>query len=101
VTSKARTLTLPDVVTLAEAGYPNIEGESFVGFVVPARTPPDIIALLNSAIVASIAEPQMRERLVELGDDPLGSTPEQFARRIKAELTLWDRVIRAANIKSQ
>jgi tripartite-type tricarboxylate transporter receptor subunit TctC len=101
VTSKARALTLPDVVTLAEAGYPNIEGESFVGFAVPARTPPDIIALLNGAIVASIAQPPMRERLVELGDDPLGSTPEEFGRRIKAELALWDRVIRAANIKPQ
>jgi tripartite-type tricarboxylate transporter receptor subunit TctC len=99
VTGKTRTATLPDVATLAEAGYPGIEGESFVGFVVPAKTPPDIVALLNREIVKSIAE--TRERLIALGDDPVGSTAAEFAERIKAELAVWGRVIRAANIKPQ
>jgi tripartite-type tricarboxylate transporter receptor subunit TctC len=101
VTSKTRTPTLPEVVTLAEAGYPEIEGDGFVGFVVPARTPTDIVALLNREIVQIVAAPEMRERLVALGDDPVGSTPEEFGARIKAELALWDRVIRAAKIKPQ
>jgi tripartite-type tricarboxylate transporter receptor subunit TctC len=101
VTGKTRTATLPDVPTMEEAGYPDIEGESFVGFVVPAKTPPDIVALLNREIVKTIAEPETRERLIALGDDPVGSTAEEFAGRIRSELALWDRVIRAANIKPQ
>jgi tripartite-type tricarboxylate transporter receptor subunit TctC len=101
VTGKTRTATLPEVPTMEEAGYPGIEGESFVGFVVPARTPPDVVALLNREIVKAIAEPETRERLVALGDDPVGSTAEEFAARIRSELALWDRVIRAANIKPQ
>jgi tripartite-type tricarboxylate transporter receptor subunit TctC len=100
VTSKARTPTLPDVPTLAESGYPDIEGDSFVGFVVPAGTPRDIIALLNREIVASLATPEMKERQATLGNDIVASTPEQFGQRIKAELALWAKVIKATNIRA-
>src|ERR1700674_230220 len=100
VTSKVRTLTLPDVPTMTEAGYPDIEGDTFVGFVVPARTPKEIIGVLNREIVKSMASPDMRERLAMLGNEPVGSTPEEFGKRIKAEIATWGRVIRAANIKA-
>jgi tripartite-type tricarboxylate transporter receptor subunit TctC len=100
VTSKARTPTLPDVPTLAESGYPGIEGDSFVGFVVPAGTPKDVIALLNREIVRSLSTPQMKERQAALGNDIVASTPEEFGQRIKAELALWARVIKAANIRA-
>jgi tripartite-type tricarboxylate transporter receptor subunit TctC len=100
VTSKVRSPTLPDVPTLAESGYPDIEGDSFVGFVVPAGTPKDIIAVLNREIVASLATPEMKERQATLGNDIVGSTPEEFGQRIKAELALWARVIKAANIRA-
>ena len=100
VTSKVRTLTLPDVPTMTEAGYPDIEGDTFVGFVVPARTPKEIIGVLNREIVKSMASPDMRERLAMLGNEPVGSTPEEFGRRIRAEIATWGRVIRAANIKA-
>lgn len=100
VTSQTRTATLPDVATITEAGYPHIEGDAFVGFVVPAGTPREIVALLNREIVSSMATADMRERQAMLGNDPVGSTPEAFGLRIKAELATWASVIRAANIKA-
>jgi tripartite-type tricarboxylate transporter receptor subunit TctC len=100
VTSRMRSPTLPDVPTLAESGYPDIEGDSFVGFVVPAGTPKDVIALLNREIVASLSTPEMKERQAVLGNDIVAGTPEEFGQRIKAELALWARVIKAANIRA-
>jgi tripartite-type tricarboxylate transporter receptor subunit TctC len=100
VTSRVRTPVLPSVPTLAECGYPDIEGDSFVGFVVPAGTPKDVIALLNREIVASLATPEMKERQAALGNDIVASTPEEFGARIRAELALWARVVRAANIRA-
>jgi tripartite-type tricarboxylate transporter receptor subunit TctC len=100
VTSKTRTQTLPDVPTMAEGGYPDIEGDSFVGFVIPAGTPKDVIALLNREIVKSLATPAMRERQAALGNDVVASTPEEFGERIRAELSTWARVVKAANIKA-
>src|SRR5262249_189205 len=95
VRRKGRTPTVPDVPTLAESGYPGIEGDSFVGFVVPAGTPKDVIALLNREIVRSLSSPEMKERQAALGNDIVASTPEEFGRRIKAELAFWARVIKA------
>jgi len=100
VTSKARTQTLPHVPTMTESGMPGIEGDSFVGFVVPAGTPKDIVAMLNREIVRSLATPDMKERQAALGNDVVGSTPEEFGRRIKAEVATWAKVIKAANIKA-
>jgi tripartite-type tricarboxylate transporter receptor subunit TctC len=100
VTSKARSPALPDVPTLAECGHPGIEGDSFVGFVVPAGTPNDVITLLNREIVRSLSTPDMKDRQAALGNDIVASTPEEFGRRIKTELALWARVIKAANIRA-
>ena len=101
VTSKTRSQILPDVPTMAEAGYPDIEGDSWVGVLVPTRTPSEIITLLHREIVQIIALPDMKERLVTLGYDLVASTPEEFGRRIKVEIETWAKVIRAANIKPE
>ncbi len=102
VMSKARSRTLPDVPTMAEAGYPDIEGEEWYAGVVPAGTPKEIIALLNREIVAIIALPDVSERLAALGFEPVAATaPEAFAARIKAETEKWGKVIQAANLKFQ
>jgi len=100
VTGKMRTPTLPNVPTMAESGYPEVEGDSFVGFVVPAGTPKDVIALLNREIVKSLATSEMKERQTALGNDVVASTPEEFGKRIRAELSTWAKVIKAANIKA-
>jgi tripartite-type tricarboxylate transporter receptor subunit TctC len=101
VNSEKRTLALPDVPTMEEAGFPRINGDSWVGVLVPAGTPKEIIALLQREIAKALALPDMKERLVALGCDPVGSTPEEFAQRIRSEIEMWGNVIRAANIKMQ
>jgi tripartite-type tricarboxylate transporter receptor subunit TctC len=99
VTSATRAQTLPDVPTMAEAGHPGIEGESWVGFVAPAGTPKETVATLNRGIVRMLAEADMKERLATLGFDPVASTPEGFTTRLKSELAMWSKVIREAGIK--
>jgi tripartite-type tricarboxylate transporter receptor subunit TctC len=101
ITRKTRSPILPDVPTMIEAGYPEIEGDSWVGILVPAGTPKDIIGLLNREVVKIIAAPDMEARLEELGYDPVGSTPEEFAARIKVEIETWAKVIRAAHLKPE
>jgi len=100
VTSRTRTQTLPGVPTMIEGGYPDIAGDSFVGFVVPAGTPKEVVALLNLEIVKILATPEMKERQGALGNDVVASSPEEFGERIKAELSTWAKVIKAANIKA-
>jgi len=99
VTSKARSESLPNVPTMMESGYPNIAGDTWVGVLVPAGTPKEIIALLNREIINSVTHPNMKERLATLGFEPVGDTPEEFAKQIKFEIETWGKVIRAANIR--
>ena len=101
VTSHTRSQTLPDVETMTEAGFPDIKGDNWVGLLFPAGTPKELVNLLNHEIVAILALPDMRERLATLGNDPVASTPEEFARQIKDEIQMWGDVIRRANIKPQ
>src|SRR5215510_12831065 len=99
VMSKTRLQALPNVPTMDEAGYPGIECDSWGGYVVPAGTPKEIIALLNHEIVRILALPDRREHSAALGEDTVGSTPEEFAEAIKLAVEKWGKVIRAANIK--
>ena len=102
VMSKARSQILPDVPTIAEAGYPDFDGEEWYAIVVPAGTPKDIIGLLNREIVGIIALPDIKERLATLGFEPVATTTaEVFAARIKAETEEWGNVIRAAKIRHE
>jgi tripartite-type tricarboxylate transporter receptor subunit TctC len=99
VTSKTRSQLLPDVPTFAEAGYPNIEGDAWVGVFVPARTPKVIITLLNREIAKSMALPDIKERFEPLGFELVSSAPEEFAKQIWTEVDTWGKLLRAANIK--
>jgi tripartite-type tricarboxylate transporter receptor subunit TctC len=101
VTSETRSGSLPDVPTMAEAGYPDIEGDSWVGVLVSSGTPKEIIASVHREIVKILALPDMKEQLATLGFDVVASTPEEFAHRIKVEIEVWGKVIRAANIKQE
>jgi tripartite-type tricarboxylate transporter receptor subunit TctC len=101
VTGQRRSQSMPDVPTMAEGGYPDIKGDSWVGVLVPAGTSKDIVALLNREIARILAQPDMKERLVTLGCDAVASTPEEFAQRIRTEIETWGKVIRDANIKVQ
>ena len=99
VTSARRSPALPEVPTMAEAGLPGQEADTLQGVLVPARTSPEIIALLHREIVKAIAAPDVQQRFAELGFDPAGTTPEQFAAQIKSEIVKWGKVIRDAHIK--
>jgi tripartite-type tricarboxylate transporter receptor subunit TctC len=101
VTSKTRSQIFPDVPTMTEEGYPEIEGDGWVGILVPAGTPADIVAVLHNESAKILAQPDMKERLATLGYDVVASTPEEFATRIKTEIDMWAKVIRAANIKTE
>ena len=101
VTSKTRSQIFPNVPTMAEAGYPEIEGDGWVGILVPAGTPAEIIAILYRDSAKILAQPDMKERLAALGYDVVASTPKEFAARIAVEIEMWAKVIRAANIKAE
>jgi tripartite-type tricarboxylate transporter receptor subunit TctC len=101
VMSKHRSQALPDLPTIAEAGYPELDGDAWVGVLVPTGTPQDIIALLQQEIVNIIALPEMKERLSTLGLEPVGSTSEEFTTQMKLEMEKWAKVIRAAKIKAE
>ncbi len=98
VANPTRLPQLPDVPTFAEAGYKNVEAAALVGMVVPAGTPPDIIATLNRQVVAAIREPAVNKRLVDFGVEPVGNTPAQYADLLRSETTRWHKLIRDLKI---
>src|SRR3984957_14487095 len=99
VMSQHRSQALPDLPTIAEAGYPDLDGDAWVGVLVPAGTPKEVGARLHQEIVKIIGEPDTRERLAGLGLDPVGENPEQFSGQLKVEMEKWTRIIRAAKIR--
>ena len=101
VMSKTRSQAMPQVPTIAEAGHPGLDGDAWVGVLVPAGAPKDIVALLHREIAKMLALPEMKERLAMLGLEPLGGTPEEFATQIRFETEKWSKVIRAANLKAE
>lgn len=101
ITGKTRSQSLPDVPTMAEAGYPETKGDQWVGVFAPARTPKDIIAALNREIAKAVMSPDIRERFATLGFVPVGSSPEAFAALIKSDMETWGKVIRAGNLKPE
>jgi len=101
VTSATRTVTAPDVPTIAESGIPDYVVDSWYGAFAPAKTPPAIVAKLNAAFAKVLANPQVRERLLAQGAEAAPSTPAEFDRRVKEELAKWEQVIKSANIKPE
>jgi tripartite-type tricarboxylate transporter receptor subunit TctC len=100
VTSKMRAKVLPETPTMAEAGYPQVEGASWVAIVVPARTPNVIISQLNRMLADIAALPDVKERLGALGFEPIFNSPEECDQFFKAETAKWSKVIKAAGIRA-
>jgi tripartite-type tricarboxylate transporter receptor subunit TctC len=101
VTGARRSPSLTDVPTLAEAGAPNQESEIILGLLAPSGTPREIIDRLQQEIVRVLAMAQIHERLAALGFEPIGSSPEVFADRIRTEIEKWAKVIHAAGLAPQ
>ena len=98
VTSLKRMPALPDVPTIDESGVKGYESLSWSGIVAPAATPRPIIMKLNAAIEHVLAMPDVKKKFADLGVEPVGGAPENFARHIKAESEKWGRVVKTANI---
>ncbi len=101
VTTKKRSAALPEVPTMAEAGYPEVEGSTWTALYAPAGTPPDVIQEVNRLVVKIVMLPDVKEKLAALGVEPVGSSPEQLATFLRSEMEKWSKVIRAAGIKPQ
>jgi tripartite-type tricarboxylate transporter receptor subunit TctC len=100
VTSAQRHPSWPDLPTLAEQGYGDVEVILWTGFFVPARTPPAIVRRLQDEVMRVVRLPDIRERLAGLGVDPAGGTAEEFSRVLARDLEKWIAVAKAANIKN-
>jgi tripartite-type tricarboxylate transporter receptor subunit TctC len=94
VSGAKRQPSVADVPTFAEAGYPDFDVSLWQGLLVPAGTPPDVVARLNAEVNKLLAMPDVRERLAELGAEAAGGTPEQFATLIRNEVARWGRLIK-------
>ena len=94
VTTPSRSPAVPDLPTIAEAGYPGAESTSWTGVLAPAGTPAPIIAKLNAEFVKVVQHPEVKARLSADGAVPVGSTPAQFAQYIRAELVKWGKVVK-------
>jgi len=101
VTGKTRSPTLPDIPTMAEAGFPDVDGATWTAVVAPAGTPRDIIAQLNRLIVADLAQPDVRDKLAAMAYVPIGNSPEQCTAFFKEEMAKWSKVIKDAGLKAE
>ncbi len=86
--------------TIAELGFADYEITSWQGVFAPAGTPSDVVAKLNGELVQMLKTPEVRERMAREGADPVGSSPDEFAARIRTELAKWAKVAKAAGLPS-
>ena len=99
VTSLERQPWDPDLPTIAESGLPGFDVSSWFGVFAPARTPPEIVAKISGDIAAIAHEPAFVEQLAEIATTSVGSTPEELARHLKAEMDKWGPIITEARIR--
>ncbi len=101
VSTAKRSSAMPDVPTIAEAGVTGYEAGAWFGLLAPAGTPKAVIAQLSAESARILKLPDVSKRISELGADPVGSTPEEFAALIQSEIAKWAKVIKDANVELQ
>jgi len=99
--SKARVTGAPEVPTVAEAGGPPIESATWVAFLAPAGTPREIVARVAQEVAKAVSAPDLRDKLVQMGIEPVGNTPDQLAQFINDEIAKWAKVINTAGVKAE
>jgi tripartite-type tricarboxylate transporter receptor subunit TctC len=100
-TGAKRSLAAPELPTMAEAGVTGYEAANWFGTMVPAKTPPAVVAKLSQDIARVLRLPDVRERLLSQGIEPVSSTPEEFSAYIRSEMTKWAKVVKASGAKAE
>ncbi|HEV7391065.1 MAG TPA: tripartite tricarboxylate transporter substrate binding protein [Burkholderiales bacterium] len=100
VTADKRVAALPEVPAMGELGIAGMSGDTFQGVLVPAGTPKQITGRLYADIKKALAAAEVRERLITIGFEPIGNSPEEFAAQIRSDIARWGKVIRDAQIKA-
>jgi tripartite-type tricarboxylate transporter receptor subunit TctC len=101
ITSLKRVAAAPEIPTVAEAGLPGFESLQWYGAVAPIQTPRDIVARLHTELTRVLAMPEVKERFMADGTDPIADTPEHFGEYIRTELVKWAKVAKAAGIRPE
>jgi len=100
VTTAKRSNLAPDLPTIAESGLPGFDISTWFGIFAPGGTPPEVVARLNTEFTRALAMPDIREKMLNLGAEPVSSTPEQFAAYIRSEAEKYARVVKASGAKA-
>ena len=101
VGSPKRSANFPEIPTFAEAGLAGFEATAWQGLVGPAGLPPEVVKRLNEAFNKAMAMPEVRERLLGGGLDPVGGTPEEFGRFIRSEIVKWSKIAKDIGAKAE
>jgi tripartite-type tricarboxylate transporter receptor subunit TctC len=101
VSTAKRSPQFPEIPTIGETGFPKAEFNFWVGLLAPAGTPRDVVNRINAEVQKALAGPDMKERLANLGNDPMFMSPAEFDVFLKEEYTVLGEVMRAAGVKAQ
>jgi tripartite-type tricarboxylate transporter receptor subunit TctC len=101
VSTAKRNPTMPEVPTTGEAGVRGADAPLWFGVWGPAGMPAEVVRKINADVRKALADPGVKERLMNLGNDPMDMSPEEFARFVRSEIDDYQRVVRAAGIKPQ
>jgi tripartite-type tricarboxylate transporter receptor subunit TctC len=100
VTSKSRSAAVPEIPTVAESGFPDFEASSWFGLLGPADLPREIVSKLQGEVVRALKIPEIRDKLIAQGADPVGSSPEEFAAYIRGETAKWSKVVKSSGARA-
>ena len=100
VTSPQRARAIPELPTLAEAGVPGYAATSWNGMFAPTKTPRPIIQKINAEVVKALNAPDVRDRLVSMGSEPVGNSPDEFRAYVNQEFARWGKIIKENNIRA-
>jgi len=101
VTTAKRVTQVPDMPTIAEFGMPGFEVAPWNGIVAPGKTPPEIVGRLSDTIQRIVREQAFRDKMFEIGSDPIGDTPEQFRATVLHDIQRWSKIVKEAGIKAE
>ena len=100
MTTAKRSSALPNVPTIAEAGLPGYDLSPWFAVYMPVGTPQPIVAKINAALLEAMKVPEVKARFAAIGAEPIGSTPEQLAAHLDAEMAKWGKIIQARGIRA-